>query len=98
MSVDEATVITQEAEDEQPQCSNCAYWIIAAEWADRGGECHRLAPSLPKYIDGKLMEWPITREGDWCGQYATIGGRDREPGPFISPRFKRPYKPTRLAG
>jgi hypothetical protein len=58
-----------------PVCEKCRYWVETGG-TDAGlvGECHRNAP-LPALFDAasagriRCAAWPVTADGNWCGQF-----------------------------
>jgi hypothetical protein len=48
-------------------CATCAWWD-RADPDSVYGSCRRNAPRPMMYGDGSI-NWPVTEESDWCGEY-----------------------------
>jgi hypothetical protein len=60
-------------------CFSCRHWA-QADQRDDIGHCRRHAPH-PTLVNGYiLVNWPVTRDCDWCGEHAkrATGYSDRE--------------------
>lgn len=49
-------------------CEACRFWERLGEHSPRG-LCRRNAPTD---VTGGV--WPVTRTGDWCGEYSPVSG------------------------
>ena len=54
------------------RCRTCEYWVIN-RGDEESGCCHFYPPTIKIENDGirkkPVSMWPITRIGDWCGQW-----------------------------
>lgn len=56
-------------------CLACVFWVEATERGDtaRNGVCRRMPPQiLYDQEDGPLCLWPVTEDGDWCGEFMRV--------------------------
>lgn len=60
-------------------CVGCIFWEhqpdIYMKDGKRFGQCRHNPPvvmTAPKI----LTRWPLTADGDWCGEHATLGASD----------------------
>lgn len=56
---------------EKAACKLCVYWKLDKEAVAYPpvGECRRHAPERMSNLP---VEWPRTRESDWCGEFGHI--------------------------
>lgn len=65
----------------QNTCAKCKWWKPIEMTSGEEGECHRRAPApelydvpVGQYAVRTILEWPKTRQQDFCGDFYAKGG------------------------
>ena len=58
-------------------CRDCRFWVEIG--LPHKGVCHRHAPQplTTKGSENVAPQWPLTMEGDWCGEFEVRLGEPR---------------------